>query len=198
MHDLLYILFISLANNADNLSVRVAYSIRGIKLTSSMNLWITVITFFISTAAALSGGFVLNLIDYRVCSLLSMALLTGIGVWILTEPLRGKKKKEPNSSYMDILKDPGDPDIDGSKDIDFKEATFLGVSLSINNAGGSLSAGMMGLNALLIGVFSALFSFAAIYAGNFLAGLFLKLRLGQKANTAAGIILILIGVMQLF
>lgn len=195
-------MIIALVNNVDNISVRIAYSIKGIKLGIFSNLWISVITFFISTAAAAGGSLFFNAAGKVICQIVSMAILCGIGLWFIVEPFAKRRPKktgisEPNS-VLHALSDPETSDLDGSKNIDFKEATLLGVSLSINNVGGCLSAGIMGLSPLLIGLLSAGISFAALWAGNFLTGFFVRLGLKRKASVAAGVLLILIGLKQLF
>lgn len=193
-----YTIFIALANNLDNISVRIAYSLRGIKISNLKNLWISVITFFISTLAAFSGSILLKLLTRRISSVLSLILLVGIGLWIILEP---HFKKEPSSkcdeNIFDILNNPEDADMDNSKDIDFKEATILGIALSINNVGGGLSAGMIGLNSFFVGFLSAVISFLALWLGNYITQFFNRFNLGKQANVLAGILLIIIGIKQI-
>ena len=201
MQGLFYTILIALANNADNIGVRIAYSIRGIKLGTCANLWISGITFAVSTAFACLGAAAAGAAGARACSILSLLILAGLGLWFILEPILQKPAraghKQKKDSLFSILTDPEKSDLDHSKTIDFKEATLLGASLCMNNAAGSLSAGMMGLNAVLIGVFSALISFAALWAGNFLTSALLKRNLGRKANIASGVILIVIGILQM-
>ena len=203
MH-LLYTLFIALANNLDNISVRIAYSLRGIKISTSKNLWISIITFFISSLAAFSGSILTKFLNNRTSSILSMILLIAIGLWIMLEPYFRKESNdiiEPTvnqeCNIYGILKKPESADSDNSKDIDYKEATLLGIALSINNIGGGLSAGMIGLNSFFVGFFSAVISFLALWAGNYITEFFNKWNLGKKANIIAGILLILIGIKQI-
>jgi putative sporulation protein YtaF len=201
LYGLLYSVLIALANNVDNIGVRIAYCIRGIKLGISQNLWIAVITFIISTLAAELGAVVSGAIGENVCKIVSFALLVCIGLWFAAEPYLKKRKKlneKPVNSIIEVLKNPEESDLDNSKSIDFKEATLLGLSLSINNVGGSLSGGMIGLNGILIGILSAVVSFIALFAGNYLTGYFVRLKLGDKAAIISGVILILIGIKQLF
>lgn len=201
----LYTIFIALANNLDNISVRIAYSIRGIKISIMKNLWISLITFIISTIAALSGSIISNFLSRRITSLLSMLLLTAIGLWIMLEPYFKKNynsNEELNNSEEDksiyaIIRKPEKADVDNSKDIDYKEATFLGIALSINNIGGGFSAGMIGLNSFFIGLFSALISFLALWIGNYITDFFNRWNLNKKATIIAGILLILIGLKQI-
>lgn len=198
----IYSLFIALANNIDNISVRIAYSVRGIKITAVKNLWISLITFIISSIAAMSGNIISGVLSKHISSILSMILFISIGLWIAIEPYF---KKSTDNSYdindkakniYDILKKPEEADVDDSKDIDFKEATFLGVALSINNIGGGLSAGMIGLNSFFIGFLSALISFIALWIGNYVTDFLNRWNFKRKATIIAGLILILIGIKQ--
>ena len=196
-----YSVLIALSNNIDNISVRIAYSIRGIKISLSKNIWISVITFIISTFAAYSGKLLSGLFSKEFSSIISMILLSAIGLWIIFgDYFKDKKVNQAdiskNVNVFDVLDKPEIADVDNSKTIDFKEATFLGIALSINNIGGGLSAGMIGLNSFLVGILSAIVSFIALFAGNFIADLFNKWNFNKKANVFAGIILILIGIKQ--
>lgn len=199
----IYTFFIALANNVDNISVRIAYSIRGIKISVLKNMWISIITFLISSLAAFSGSIITKFFNARVSSILSMAILICIGLWIILEPYLNKNKNIKKSSEVkkdnviyDILKNPEKADKDDSKDIDFKEATFLGIALSLNNIGGGISAGMIGLSSPLVGFFSAVISFLSLWAGNYVTDFLGKWNLNEKATVLAGFLLIIIGLKQ--
>lgn len=204
MNQFLSILFISLANNVDNIGARIAYSIRGIKITVPINIWISVITFIISAAAAFSGTLITGLLSKQWSSVISMVLLTGIGLWIIAEPhlkRSGDALQEPQpasgANILHILANPEKADKDNSKHIDFKEATVLGIALSINNIGGGSGAGMIGLNSFWVGFFSAVVSFLALWAGNFITEYLAKWKIGNWATVLAGVVLIVIGVEQI-
>lgn len=199
----IYTFFIALANNIDNISVRIAYSIRGIKISIFKNIWISIITFFISSLAAFSGSIITDFFSTTVSQIISMLMLVFIGLWIIVEPYFNTKKVEINSINIkndniirNILRNPEKADKDNSKDIDFKEATFLGIALSINNIGGGMSAGMIGLSSPLVGFFSAIISFLSLWAGNYLTSFLNRWNLNKKATVLAGLLLIIIGVKQ--
>lgn len=199
-----YIIFISLANNLDNIGVRIAYSLRGIKISIQKNLWISFITFIISSFAAFLGATISGLIDKKLCSYISMFLLIIIGLWIIIDSQIKKRKNSVESTttkksknLLTILDKPECADLDNSKEIDFKEATLLGVALSINNIGGGISAGMIGLNSFYVGLLSAIISFLALFTGNYLTKIFNKFDFGSKTTIISGIILILIGIKQI-
>lgn len=203
MH-ILYTLFIALANNLDNIGVRIAYSIRGIKITTPINIWISVITFFISASAAYSGSVLSSVLNKQISSFISMLLLILIGLWIIFGDLI-KKRSNPANTFIrgkrnniyHILKKPETADMDDSKTIDYKEATFLGIALSVNNVGGGLSAGMIGLNTLFVGFLSAVISFLSLWAGNYVTEFFNRWGFGNKATVLSGIVLIIIGMKQM-
>jgi putative sporulation protein YtaF len=205
MKHFIYILLIALANNVDNIGARIAYSIRGIKITTEINVWISVITFIISMTAAYSGSVLSELLNKQVSSVISMLLLSTIGLWIIAEPYIKKKDnrsheesaRENGKSIFHIMLKPEKADMDNSKHIDFKEATVLGIALSINNIGGGISAGMIGLNSFWVGILSALVSFIALWGGNYVTDYVNRWHIGNKATTIAGILLIMIGIEQI-
>ena len=56
---------------------------------------------------------------------------------------------------------------------------------------------MIGLNSFWVGFLSAVLSFVALWAGNYVAAFFVKWNLSGKATVAAGLLLIAIGVEQI-
>jgi len=201
MFHFLHILIIALANNLDNIGVRFAYSIRGIMISTRINLWISAITFVISYGAAYSGTAISGYLDKRLCSVLAMLILTAIGTAMiglqyLKKACSGQFGPGSARGVCLLLPKSEAADLDHSKRIDFREATLLGIALSLNNVGGGLSAGMIGLSAFWIGLLSAVMSFLALWAGNHAAAFFIRWNLANKATVLAGILLIAIGIEQ--
>ena len=204
MHNLLYTFFIAFTNNLDNIGVRIAYSIQGIRIAALINVWISVITFVISGLAAYSGTILSEFLSKRLSSVIAMLLLTAIGLWMIMEPFIRRKNhgaaqadQGNKISVFHVLLNPTKADMDKSKHIDFKEATLLGFALSINNVGGGVSAGMIGLNPFWVGLLSAVLSFLALWIGNLIAEVFIKWNVTNKAAVAAGFLLIAIGIEQI-
>jgi putative Mn2+ efflux pump MntP len=75
----IYALLIALANNVDNLGARIAYSIQSTKISTTINLYISVITFVISSFAAFSGTTIAGSIGTKVASTIAMGLLWVLG-----------------------------------------------------------------------------------------------------------------------
>ena len=175
----------------------------GIKISTRINFWIAVITFGISFLAASSGTMIKGSLGKQFSSVIATVLLVSIGSWMILEPYLKKKcieklPEENSKSIICIFLKPKNADMDNSKHIDFKEGTLLGIALSINNIGGGLSAGIIGLNSLLVGSLSAVLSFLALWAGNYFAEFFIKHNMTDKATVVGGVVLIAIGIEQLF
>jgi putative sporulation protein YtaF len=200
-HRLLSAVVIALANNVDNLGARLAYSVQGTRVSIAINAWISVITLIISGAAAYFGGAIMALLGKIFASFLAMAMLVALGLWmILHARLQSWHERiheeKTASRHIHILGKPHHADIDDSKHIDFAEGTVLGFALSINNIGGGVTAGVLGVDPLLVGFLSAAISFAALFAGNYVAEFFIKRRISDKAAVVGGVALILIGLKQ--
>jgi putative sporulation protein YtaF len=197
----LYAFLIALTNNVDNIGARIAYSIRGIQITIPINLWISLITFVISFLAAYSGTKISGSLG-KMSSVIAAVILIAIGFKMIFDQYMGNKCGESPffkkwNGICQLLGKPVDADKDKLKHLDFKEATLLGIALSINNVGGGLSAGMIGLNSFLIGLLSAVLSFIALSVGNQAAEFFIKRNISSKAAIAGGILLIAIGIEQI-
>jgi len=204
MHNLLYTCSIAVTNNLDNVGARLAYSIQGIRISALINFWIAVITFVISFFAVFFGSIISEFLGRQASSIIAMLLLTAIGLWMILEPYIRRQQHGPitdahenKKSILHILLNPEHADMDKSKHIDFKEATLLGFALSINNVGGGVSAGMIGLNSFWVGLLSAVLSFLSLWVGNYVAEAFIKWNITNKATVVAGILLIAIGIKQL-
>ncbi len=193
---------IALANNIDNLGARLAYSVQGTRVSLAINAWIAVITLFVSTAAAYLGGTIMALLGKFFASFLAMALLVALGLWmILHARLQSWHERiheeKTATAHIAILSKPHHADVDDSKHIDLLEGTFLGFALSMNNVGGGVTAGFLGVEPLLVGALSSLVSFAALFAGNYVADFFIRRRISDRAAVVGGVALILIGLKQI-
>ena len=134
---------------------------------------------------------------------MAMALLVALGSWMILHARKQewhseKPPEKSSTSIWKVLAKPHHADLDDSKHIDLKEATILGIALSINNIGGGLSAGIIGINPVLVGFLSALVSFVALWGGNYVADFFVRRRIANKAAVVGGFLLIAIGIKQVF
>jgi putative sporulation protein YtaF len=197
MHGFFYSVLIALANSVDSLGAWIAFSLKGIKVNNLMCLWIFLLTFLVSAASAFAGRLLPGVMDGGLCKWIGMSLFVAMGIWFIADPfIKRRKKRRDEGGIIGILENPEAADANRSKDIDFREATMLGIALSIDNAGGSLTAGIIGLDPLLIGLLSAVFGFGALLLTRFISPFLRKLNLGNVAPLVSGGVLILIGIVQ--
>jgi putative sporulation protein YtaF len=196
------ILGIALANNLDNLGVGVAYGIARIRVSLLVNLWISLLTFAITALAVGSGSRLASYLPLPIAHAASALFLCGMGFWMLLPSFQGKRQPAPpvepedRPSLRNILADPTAADRDHSRAIDVREATFLGVALSLNNIGVGFSAGLLHLSVMATAICSAAVSFLALWLGARAGRRLGAAHLGERAQALAGLLLVVIGLCQ--
>ena len=97
-----------------------------------------------------------------------------------------------------ILDNPFIADQDFSRHIDRKEALLLGFALSLNNVVNGVAAGIAGLSPLLVTILVCIFSVLTIWAGVSAGYRFGVLVPGRCTGVVSGILLVFIGIYQVF
>src|SRR5271165_4222011 len=93
----LYAVLIALANNVDNLGARIAYSLQGTRVSVFVNLWISIITFVISFAAASLGAAAMGRLGAQPASVVAMAFLVAMGSWMILQARKPAWREEQGS-----------------------------------------------------------------------------------------------------
>jgi putative sporulation protein YtaF len=202
MKTFIHLLFLSIAANLDNLGVGVAYGVKRIKIPFISNLMIAGIAFFFGTISVLTGTWIGHYLADSIANTIGALLIMGVGLWmVLPRKLQLRLEKNSNqkeiSIIIKILHEPEEADTDRSALISWQESVLLGVALSINVFTNGISAGLWKLNIIGTAFGMAIFSFITIKLGIWLGSRYGLRWLGNKANLAAGIILILIGIHQI-
>lgn len=179
MH-LLYLLFIALINSIDNIGIRIAYSIGGIKVQTIKNLLISLMAFTVSFTASLSGSIISHFLSENTSSILSMLLLGFTGLKIIIEPYFKK-------NHNNII----------TKNLSYKESVSIGIALALDDIGGSVGIGLVGYSPFSVGLAFFVVSFIIFLSGNYMIKFFDKLKLNKKLTTiVAGLVMIAIGISQ--
>lgn len=173
-----YLLLIAVINSIDNMGIRIAYSMGGIKVQIVKNLLISLMAFAVSFTAALTGGIISGFFSEEVCSIASMAILVFMGIKIALEPYLKKKADNP------------------IKAISYREAISIGTALALDDFGGSVSVGLVGCNPFSVGLAFFIVSFLIFVSGNYFIIFFAKLKIGNIATIIAGASMIIIGISQ--
>jgi putative sporulation protein YtaF len=202
-------IFIAIAANLDNLGVGIAYGMQKIKISHMANTIIAVISFITTWLSAQIGKNISLYLSTDIASIIGVALLFSVGIWVLVQPVIAAIKMK--QSIMDlqlfgtrlyigpaeILNNPEKVDIDDSKDICPWEALLLGIALSINAIASGFDAGTTGLSPLLIATIVAIISFLTISMGCDWGRKYASAQLGKYATAFSGILLILLACHQL-
>jgi putative Mn2+ efflux pump MntP len=179
---IIYLFFIAFINSIDNIGIGVAYSIAGVRVQLKKNLLISFMAFAVSYVSSFSGHFISNYISEDLASVISMLLMGFMGFRMVYEAFKGEDKDE---------------DLEKIKTLGYKEALSIGTVLALDDVASSVGSGLVGYGPFMISMPYFVISFIIFFLGNYGTSFFKKLKIGKKANIAAGIIMILLGLAQL-
>ncbi len=201
MNSLFHLLILSLAANLDNLAVGVAYGVRRIKVPALSNLVIAVTAFLLGIISVFFGKSIARFFNDSVANDIGAVLLIGVAIWIMF-PQKLTFHSQADSAkahlpFLELLSNPEEADRDHSAVISWQESIVLGFALSVNAFTNGFTAGLWKLDSLISALMMAFFSFLTIWIGTWLGERYGSHWLGNKANIAAGILLLLLGIYEL-
>lgn len=211
---LLTILLLAISCNLDNVGVGIAYGARGIGIPLASNLLIALITAGGTGLCIVFGRQIFQFLPSQGAVILGAALLIGMGVWVIRQELGGGSQREQEAPpavetqelaqkpllqrLFLILKNPFLADRDSSGHIDLKESLLLSLALMLNNIPNGVGAGLLGLSTLVTTLMVGVLSVVTFWLGIGL-GRSLGIRwLGRHAGTLSGMLLIVIGLAEIF
>lgn len=201
LYTLWLVIAIGIASNLDNAGVGIAYGVRRIVISRAANFVIAIA----SAVATFLGGAIGNIIAQWVsvftAHLIGTVVMVGVGVWVLCQPFIEKRtaKRALNTHLVtQILRSPEEADRDHSQSINSKEALLLGVALSMNALAGGFDAGIIGVPVFATAMVVGTFSYVLMAACTFIGRKYAADRLGDHATVLSGLILIMIGLQQIF
>jgi putative sporulation protein YtaF len=210
----LTILLLAISCNLDNVGVGIAYGVRGIGIPLASNLLIALVTAGGTGLCIVFGQQAFRFLPSQAAVLLGAALLIGMGVWALRQEIgerpRQDRESPPGGDTHDmgqepllgrillILKNPFLADRDSSGHIDLKESLLLSLALMLNNLPNGVGAGLLGLSTLVTTLMVGFFSILTFWLGIGLGRSLGIHWLGRHAGTIAGLLLIVIGLAEIF
>jgi putative sporulation protein YtaF len=200
-YSLAAIVVIGLASNLDNAGVGIAYGVRKIRIPWYSNLTIAFISFLATLLSGLFGSWMSVWIQPWIGQMIGTVVIVGVGIWVLLQPYFEKKPAQQDNdagALTRLLRNPEEADKDSSQSISLGESILLGIALAMNALAGGFNAGITRISiwgtSLSVGLFSfILLAFCAGFGKKFAAEKF-----GNRATIISGILLILIGLHQLF
>lgn len=209
-------LFLALSLSIDSIGIGITYGLRNTRIPILSKLILFFISIFFTTISLMLGNLITKFLPDYIVTFIGSFILIFIGIWILFQIFHTSTKKECsiNSNEpkiyslfikflgitIQIIKEPKSSDLDNSKIIDWKEACFLGIALSIDSISVSFGSGITGLSSfcfpILVASFHMLFLFIGKFLGHKISGI-------QKfpeniCNIISGFLLIIIGITRLF
>lgn len=212
---LVVILLIALVSNTDSLAVGISYGTRNILIPFLSNILIALVGGIGTLLSMYIGKEISNMINPKIAGYIGSTIIIIVGVWIFIIEIKNNMKKSSEeekekslrrglSSYSffgripKILENPFLADWDFSGCISVKESLVLGVALAINNMANGIGAGMAGISPIGTSIVVFFISLFAIWIGIKLGHEYVHDRLGKLASPMAGIILIVIGIYEMF
>lgn len=171
-------LLLAISSSIDSLGIGITYGIKNTNISYLGKIILFFIAFLISFISLAFGNIIINVFPSLFSKLLGSFILILLGSFIIFQAINNNTKKSPkiqsNSSEkvysffikflgitIKIIRNPISSDLDNSKNIDAKEALFLGLALSLDSFGISICGSIIGMHLfifpLLISVFQLLF-----------------------------------------
>lgn len=206
MH-IMSIIMLGIAANLDNLGIGLAYGIRRIRIPVGSNLIIAGLSGLATALSGFGGHLLLDILPSGLGNILGGGIVAAVGVWTIASYYQDKNKnmvlpspdKELTIENLKIIiEEPHKADIDYSGHISTKEAILLGVALAVNASATGLGAGMTGLSVIGMTLSVIIFSLLTITIGDYTGQRCASLYLGDRAALVAGILLIMVGIYEMF
>ena len=211
------IVLISVSSNTDSFAIAVAYGIKKVRITIGANLLIAIVsslgTFLSMSLGETIGGY----LPKSIASLLGSGVLISIGIFGICQAIIQERKRQKIERYQrqqdfsvssyfyqtqslhvrDNKIHENYTDLD-RKSIKMKQSIPLAFSLTINNVGAGVGAGISGLNATLTTGLTFVFALLAIFSGSILGEKFAQRMNDFWAGFLSSILIISIGLYEYF
>lgn len=198
---LLSIALISISSNTDSFAVAIAYGIKKIRITIGANLLIAIVS-SLGTFLSMSIGEIINgYLPHEIASRLGSGVLIAIGLYGLWQTIYHERKQrklarcDRQNLNIDLPPRIGNR---SAGSIDIKQSIPLAFSLTINNIGGGIGAGMSGLNTALTTGITFIVAILAIFSGAILGEKFARRMTESWAGFLSSGLIILIGLYEYF
>ena len=151
------------------------------------------------------GAILINFLPIYICNYIGATLLIIVGLWMTFDYFKEQRNLNRNNNdrieslnYDEILYNNKTADADGSGNIELKEAISLALALSINNFALGIGASMSGISIPLTTISTFIFSVLILIVGLKIGNSFLSKIFGKYSSLLSALIIIVMGIVQLF
>ena len=219
---LIHSFILALSSSIDSLGIGITYGMKNTKISCWAKIVLFVISFFISLTSVWFGDMIKNIFTDFVTKLIGNLILIGMGIFMCFQAIRKENlpisKKDTFSNVISnnpekiysffidflgitikIIKNPTSSDFDASNSIDWKEAFFLGIALSLDCFCIGVGGSILGMNSFLFPLLIAIFQLVFLSIGSFLGKKLHHLSSlpDNVWSVVSGVLLILIGLFRL-
>lgn len=190
MHLISSLLF-AFSANIDAFIVGMSCGIKKDHISFIGNIVISLITLTGTVFSITAGLTVLPLLPHWAEQVCGSSILMLLGIYyIIKYFLHFTKVDNTSFSESDVEKE--------SKVLSYKETVILGIALSVNNMGMGIGASITGMSLIPTSLFTFLFSILLLFAGNHVGEARIFKTVKQYADPLSGLLLIALGVYELF
>jgi len=200
--------FLVIAVSLDGFGVGITYGMRRINVPIIALLIIMLCSGVVVLSSMTIGNVLTTFISPETSQILGGSILIAIGLFSLVNSIRAKlveqksQKKQPETNrlhdFKTVMTTPDKADLDRSGTISAGEALLLGLALALDAFGAGIGASMIGyspvLTAFLIACMSGLFLFLGMKIGMLLS----QYRKLQNFSFLPPVLLIGLGILNLF
>lgn len=199
----LSVLLFSISSCLDNLVIGTAYGIKKIKIGITANLIIAVVTTAGTFISMTLGLYISKYLPQSFSNILGAGIIVILGIYFSLQSLiklvrTTKSKGLGLKNLTDMVDYVEKSDKDHSGDINIKEALFVASGLTFNNIGTGIAASVTGVNVYMTVIATFIISILTIVIGEAIGNRVLGKFLGQYAPLLAGVLLIILGFIEMF
>lgn len=169
--------------SVDSLGIGITYGLRKTKISKGANCILFILSVIITSFSVVIGNKIAEFVPPIVATLIGSFFLLFMGVWVIYQALEKKEPEEliflqepkMHQFFIDflgitiqIIRDPISSDLDSSHRIDWKEALYLGIALSIDSFGVGICSSIIGYSSFWFPVLVASFQLLFLTGGRWL------------------------------
>lgn len=214
---IIQLIVLAIALSIDAFGIGISYGVRKIKFKIFSLAIISIISILFSSISIWFGSIISSIFSEKITSFISIFILVLLGIFIIKKGLE-KEENEPISTpikdsdnkniyslfiksmgiTINIIKSPSLCDLDNSSKIDYKEALYLGIALSLDCIGASIAICSFNKYTFLFPIFVVIFQLTFLLCGTIIGKkTSLNLLDESKISLFSGLILITIGFLRL-
>jgi putative sporulation protein YtaF len=189
-------LLLSISSNLDTFAAAISYGTKRIKVNFKGVMLITIISTLGTFLSMYFGKFLSSFLPINVSNILGSLLLVVIGIFFLIDYF--KLIKLQKSKQNKLLNNPENFDKNFSNTIDVKESITLAFALTINNLGVGVAASIADVSILISTILTFIITILSFYLGYYIGYNKISKLLGKYAPLASSLILIFLGLYEIF